>query len=252
MEIHPYKPCVVVIGLMILTSLALALTVDVRITDEAGVELTLPDRVGPWEGAEVLYCQNPDCEREVLAAGLADRNVCPTCGAALHPMSLAERNMLPPDTLLVRKKYVDPEGRVILVAIVLSGKERASIHRPQVCLVGQGNEIVRSRTVPVPLPGRRPLDVMVLDLLGHGRLPDGRRLQVNRYYAYWFVGKGRETPYHVQRMFWMAFDRVVHNVAHRWAYISVSGTRPPEGEEHLAEIREFVGKLYPHIVRPTG
>lgn len=252
METSPFKPHLVVIGLLLLASLALAFTVDVHVTDEAGIKIALPDRVGDWRGEEIRYCQDPACQREIGCSALADPTVCPVCGGALDPMSMAEKNLLPADTIVLKKRYGDPVGQIVFVSIVLSGKERASIHRPQVCLVGQGSEIVRSEVLPVPIQGRPALDVMVLDLLRRVRTPDDRTLEYTSYYAYWFVGKGRETPYHVQRMIWMATDRIFHNVSHRWAYIAVSGARLPASEEYKDQIRAFVRDLYPQMVRESG
>jgi len=252
-EKHDFQPYFVVIGLMALTSLALAMTVDVNLTDQAGIRVELPDRVGGWIGAEVRYCQNPACQRVFYADQLTNMDRCPVCGGKLDSMSYTEKSLLPADTIILKKRYVSTNTmRAVVVSIVLSGKERASIHRPQICLVGQGREIVRSKVVTVPFAERKPLKVMVLDLLQHGRDPtSGKPVTTAGYYAYWFVGKGRETPYHLERMFWMGYDRVFHNRAHRWAYISVSGARDEKrGEAHYAEIRGFIGKLYPRIVRP--
>jgi hypothetical protein len=81
------------------------------------------------------------------------------------------------------------------------------------CLVGQGNEILDSKVVEVPLEGRAPLKVMDLEILRKIRTRDGRLVTYPSYYAYWFVGKGRETPYHIQRMIWMAVDRIYFNVS---------------------------------------
>ena len=39
------------------------------------------------------------------------------------------------------------------------------------------------------------------------------------------MGKDRETASHLWRMYWMGYDRVVHGVSHRWAYIAMSGDR---------------------------
>ena len=101
----------------------------------------------------------------------------------------------------------------------------------------------------MPLAGREPLDVMVLDMRRWGRRPDGQAYDFGRYYAYWFVGKGRETPYHVQRMIWMALDRILHNVSHRWAYISVAGAREDGSDVHRQEILDFVHELYPSMMQ---
>jgi len=71
---------------------------------------------------------------------------------------------------------------------------------------------------------------------------------IPQYYAYWFVGKDRETPHHLERMFWMAYDRIVRNVAHRWAYLSVAGIRDVVGGRlYIEEIKDFVRDFYPQI-----
>ncbi|MBU1908990.1 MAG: EpsI family protein, partial [Verrucomicrobia bacterium] len=160
MEKRALKPYIVLIGLFVLTSLALALTVNVNISDEAGIVVALPDQVGEWRGEEIRFCQGPTCGKEFVRSALKNLDVCPLCGSPLGSMTLGEKTLLPDDTIILKKKYADPLGQVVFVSIVMSGKERASIHRPQVCLVGQGNEIVRSSVLEVPLEHREPLDIM--------------------------------------------------------------------------------------------
>lgn len=247
MEARAVKPYLVVIGLMVLTSLALAFTVDVNLSDEAGVKVFLPDRVGEWTGDELRFCQAPACQASVFLSDVKEPGVCPKCGGRLHTMTKIEADLLPSDTEIIKKQYTSPRGEIIYASIVMSGRERASIHRPQTCLVGQGNEIVNSSVIDVPMEGRDPLGVMVLDMLHRRRLPDGRQHSYDSYYAYWFVGKDRETPHHLTRMFWMASDRILYNRAHRWAYISVSGNRDPNGA-YKQQIASFVQKMYPEML----
>lgn len=247
MEAREFKPYFIVIGLLILTSLALAYTVDVNITNEAGIEVALPAEVGEWIGKEIRYCLNPEHAAEYFAEDLTDPNVCPECQHELYGMSIDERNVLPSDTIILKKRYQHPTGQIVVASIVLSGVDRSSIHRPQLCLTGQGQEIVESWVLPVHMEGRRTLKVMVLDLLRRGRGMEGRQIEMPGYYAYWFVGKGRETHSHLMRMFWMASDRVFRNVAHRWAYISVSGLRDQDGPIYKAQIEEFIQVIYPYM-----
>lgn len=246
MEKHPVKPFLVVIGLLIMTSLALAFSANVSISDEAGVRVALPDQVADWKGDEMRFCQAPACQEAHYVSTLTNLTVCPTCNGKLETMTKAERDLLPKDTLVLKKRYTSPAGQVLYASIVMSGSERSSIHRPQLCLVGQGNQIVKSTVVPVALAGRSDLEVMVLDMLRRWRSPDGRSGEYPSYYAYWFVGKGRETASHIQRMIWMATDRIFHNVSHRWAYISVSGNRDEKGD-YVQGMQEFVGLMYPYM-----
>ena len=50
------------------------------------------------------------------------------------------------------------------------------------------------------------------------QMKDGRQAQMYVVFAYWFVGKGRTTPYHWQRIWWTTVDRVLHGRNQRWAY----------------------------------
>jgi hypothetical protein len=235
----------VVVALLALTMLALALTGDVRFVDDAGVRVALPDRLGAWTGDELRFCQNPACEHSGSVSELGGRSVCPRCGGALGPLSLVEKSLLPADTVAVKKQYADGRGGHVFVSIVLSGRERSSIHRPELCLVGPSSEIVGSGIVRVDVPGRRPLSVTVLDMLY--RSPgQAAGTGAQSYFAYWFAGRNRETPRHLVRMFWMAVDRIVFNTAYPWAYIAVAGERDAAGN-YRGEIREFVALLQPQI-----
>ena len=245
MEIRAFTSYFTVIGLMLATSLALAFSVDVKISDVAGVKTTLPDHVGRWVGEDILFCQEPKCQKTVSVKDIKEEGKCPSCGGKLETMSLVERQLLPADTVLLKKRYVSDRGEVCFASLVLSGKERASIHRPEVCLVGQGTEIIDSGIMSVDLPSRKPLDVKVLNL---NHVAPGSPPRVwGSYYAYWFVGNQRETPYHWQRMMWMASDRILHNVSHRWAYIAVSGARDLKTDAHREQATELIRGLYPQI-----
>lgn len=248
METRTAKPFLILIGLLLATSLTLAFTVEVEITNEAGVRVFLPDKVNDWVGAEVLFCQNPACRRPHLLPDLDGAEVCPVCGGELNRMSLAERNLLPEDTVGLKKRYINPSGNVLHASLVLSGKERGSIHRPEVCLVGQGRRVESKSLLTVPLENGKDLDVMVLELLDATRLPDGRPgPDLQTYYAYWFVGKDRETPYHLERILWMGLDRVFRNVSHRWAYIAVGGGRSPGSTAHHQVVSDFIRGFYPQM-----
>ena len=241
-----------VIAALAATAWALVFKTGVANSDEAGIVMHLPDQVGPWHGVDLLFCSNRDCGGEFIADQLAGQTVCPKCGAPLGAMNWAERAMLPPDTGLVRKYYTrpgSPDG--IQVSIVLSGDDRSSIHRPQVCMTAAGNEIAEQRTIRIPLAGRdQPLEVMVLDMARAYTRPDGTPATYSSYYAYWFVGKGRETASHITRMLWMGYDRVFRGVSHRWAYIAMSGGRLPGSEAHLQAIADFASQLHPALLKP--
>lgn len=257
MESKSFRPYLIIISLLVLACLALALGVDVSLVDQPGIRMELPEDLGRWHGREMRYCHNTDCmPNDQRWSGFVDEpeipGVCPECGAPLYTMSKEEYDVLPKDTRFVKAAYTNDAGGRVFVSIVLAGAERGSIHRPQRCLPGQGHKNLVEHNMEVPLPseGGRPLGLRVIesDVLGY----DGK-IAYNSYYAYWFAGRGRETPSHYMRMFWLAWDRVFHSQAHKWAYIAVSGKRDPEHpEEYEKTVREFVGLLYPALKLKEG
>lgn len=244
-------PHLFVIAAFAVTAWALVFKTGVDASDEAGIVLQLPAQVDGWVGFNMLFCPDRNCGRQYLAEQLENPEVCPNCGARLGNMNWAERSMLPADTGMVRKYYLRPNGQQpIHTTIVLSGDDRSSIHRPQVCMTAAGHEITASRAIRIPLVGREaPLEIMVLDMAKAYQLPDGQPALYTSYYAYWFVGKNRETASHLTRMFWMGYDRVVHGVSHRWAYIAMSGERLPNSDAHLQVIADFASQLHPALLK---
>ena len=246
-----FGPRLFVVAALAVAAWANVFKTGVANTDEAGIVLHLPAQVGDWSGIDLLFCPNRECGGQFAETQLAGATVCPKCGATLGNMNWAERSMLPADTGMARKYYQRPGGRDPLHAtIVLSGDDRSSIHRPQVCMTAAGHEIMDERFIRIPLEGRaEPLEVMVLDMAKPTAGPDGTPGQYLSYYAYWFVGKDRETASHVERMFWMGYDRVVHGVSHRWAYIALSGQRAPRSDAHLQTIADFASRLHPALLK---
>lgn len=253
MEKSIFKPFLTVVVLMVLASLALAFTVDVRLEDAPGVVMELPETLKGWVSNELRYCHDKTCYESTAAQGqyyvrdLELPDVCPDCGESLYTMSWAEYDALPKDTEFVKSAFTNEAGDRIFTSIVLSGRERNSIHRPQRCLVGQGNTIVNEHTLEVPMEGRKALKVSVIEAERIYETAEGAQTY-HSYYAYWFVGQDRETPSHYARMFWLGWDRVVRSVAHRWAYIAVSGKREAEGREYEEKITRFVQTMYPTIL----
>lgn len=259
MEIRSFTPYLVLIGLMIVTALALAFTVDVTLSDKAGVSMRLPASLDDgWVGDELRYSHNPENPKQYRVSELSGLpNIDPVTGEKLFTMSLPEYEALPHDTEFVKSIYTNAAAEQVFVSIVLSGRERDSIHRPERCLVGQGSAIVNQhfwnvvapQIIEVPLEGREPLKVAVLETVRNYRGADGKREAYHGYYAYWFVGQNRETPSHYMRMLWLAWDRVAHSVSHKWAYIAIAGERGEQGSDaYKQRITDFVQKLYPHLL----
>lgn len=256
MEKSLLKPFLSIVVLMTVSIFALAFTVGVELDFVPGVSMKLPEKVEGWDGNELRFCHNPElCAKDYKDASyyvsdLEIPDICPKCGHELFKMARAEKEQLPEDTEFVKSAYTNAAGTRLFTSIVLSGTARDSIHRPQRCLKGQGNALDGEYTLEVPLEGRKPLHVRVIQASRTYRTAEGM-VPHYTFYAYWFVGQDRETAYHLGRMFWLAWDRVVRSKAHRWAYIAVQGEREAEGKEYEKDLIDFIQKVYPYLLTDT-
>ena len=83
----------------------------------------------------------------------------------------------------------------------------------------------------------------------------GVRKELTSLFIYWFVGKDITTPHHWYRILHTDWDRVVHGISHRWAYVIVSapvldGFVPgaKNQEQTLASLKTFIGEVAPDIM----
>ena len=174
-------------------------------------------------------------------------------------MTPAEKRMLPEDTRLVRRLYSNASGDSISCSIVLAGGEKRSIHRPEVCLPGQGWAIQSGEVVPVLLSNGKKLELMKLILERDQEQNPGKRIKAHAVFMYWFVGKGVTTPYHERRVFLSSWDRVIHNLNHRWAYVIVSSlvtdnlTDKGKNEQQISRtLLQFASEVGPMIMNKEG
>lgn len=174
-------------------------------------------------------------------------------------VSEAEKLILPADTGFARKVYSTIEDENILCSIVLSGAEKRSIHRPEVCLPAQGWTIAGKEVVPVKLSNGRVIRVTLLTLNQTVRRGDGLPHIITSLFAYWFVGENRMTHSHWERVFVTSWDRVFDDINHRWAYVIVSmpvtATMRPGGRdkaETLEEMKKFIAIAAPTFLKPAA
>jgi EpsI family protein len=173
-----------------------------------------------------------------------------------QPLSEGEKSVLPKDTEIVKKFYSDAAGNVVNAQIVLSGAEKRSIHRPELCLPAQGWSINRREAIPVKLADGRTISVMKNSISRPVEISPGVTRTLNSFYCYWFVGKDISTPSHTTRILLTSWDRVVHRKNHRWAYVAVSApilegfkSGGKNDAETQAMISDFIGQLAPVIMK---
>lgn len=194
---------------------------DVNSPTKAGVVMELPILVGPYVGEKVE----------------------PT---------VSEKTILPSDTEFERRIYTSLSGDRIDCGIVLAGGQKRSIHRPEVCVDGQGWSVPAGEVITVDLKSGTKLDVMMLTLKRPVELNNGETRELRRKFLYWFIGDGRVTPYHLERILLTSRDRVFRNVNHRWAYVTVAGdvtgSYDPRGkteEETVETLKSFIREIVP-------
>ena len=197
------------------------------------VPLELPDELGPWRAERVYYCTSNQCARSWLQSQLPGEPAsCPECGAPLAGISLGEINLLPDSTPIFRRVYRRAGHPDIVATVVFSGIERRSIHRPQVCLVGQGNRILDEYTRPTRASLADPDATAPLRVLeiAHADLDPATGRAVSQslgVYAYWLFNPERETVHHLSRFARMMFDNCFRAYRPRWGYASISLGRDP-------------------------
>lgn len=176
-------------------------------------------------------------------------------GGPMEGLSEAERKILPPDTLGARRIYADTEGHEIFCSVVLEGSDVTSIHRPELCLTGQGWVLGDLRTESIAAPAA-PSGALPVSWLSGTRdipMPDGRIGRSKALFLYWFVGKDRVTASHPQRIMLTTLDRVFRNRNARWAYflilVPVGGEKAmPTEDEAMKLVTKFLQDLYPTLV----
>lgn len=219
----------ILVGGIVLT----ALTSDVTRVSEPGIQLRdghpfLPASAGGWTGGE--------------QSGLTKE----------------EREVLPPDTDGARRTYTDRNGRSIYCTVVLAGRDVTSIHRPEVCLTGQGWKLqgLQTEKITVPQVAGGDLTVSRMNAENTLHLTNGQTTKAYSIFVYWFVGKDRTTPHHWQRIWWTTVDRVLRNRNHRWAYFLINtivtadeaGPDPTATQEAAMKlVGRFVQDTYPQL-----
>lgn len=167
------------------------------------------------------------------------------------------KGTLPPDTSFGQARYEAPDGFTVALNVVLMGRDRTSLHKPQFCLEGQGWHIDPTGTLEtkVPVLDPVPYDLPVARLIANKAVTAGGQQESARaVYTYWFVADDAfDASVSGGRRMWMMGSKLLRTgILQRWAYVSCFSVCPPGQEEAVFErTKQFIAAAVPQFqLRP--
>ena len=167
------------------------------------------------------------------------------------PIEQIVLDILPKDTSFGQRLYSAPDNFQALINVVLMGRDRSSMHKPQICFEGQGwiinDNVSTETTVPIERPCAYNLPVMKL-IANKVVSVNGQQTTYRQVYVYWFLAPNEITAKHWQRMWWLARDLFRTGVLHRWAYISFRSICAPGQEDVTFErLKKLIAAAVPEF-----
>ena len=256
LEAQKALPGLIALALIAATGITLSRPRVITGNPTGEIPLVMPDQLGGYKAERLFFCTSDQCSRAFRESAITSvtngvttlASTCPECGTTLSPISIGEAKLLPDNTPIFRREYVREGHPDIQATVVFSGIERRSIHRPQVCLVSQGNRITDEYPYDVKIGKNSTLRIRVLEIQQAFGSKDEKEKQtiVSSVYAYWLFNPERETDSHLERFLHMAIDNSFRNYRPRWAYVSICLNRDPrKPDDWKRELDEFVPLLYP-------
>ncbi len=170
-------------------------------------------------------------------------------------MTIDEKNLLDEGVKLARTGYASATGRQILATVIMSGFEKRSLHRPEVCLPNQGWTVSDRMPISIHLEDGRDIDVMMMRVFRDVEPRPGVRIRTRAVNFYWYIGSdGVSCADHYEHIFLSYYDAVFRNIQHRWSMASIYVPLPEQQvgqEDPMLELgavedgRVFIAKLAP-------
>ena len=145
--------------------------------------------------------------------------------------SEAEVSVLPKDTRFDKRLYTAANGTWFHVSLIVGGRSKGSIHRPELCLPSQGFQMMQPRNLDVA-----GTDWRVLTL---------ERGAARQGFAYTFFNQaGYHTSSHVRRILCDVLDRSFRARIDRWAMVTVTASRADDAAlaAFLAQLKAAIRK----------
>ncbi|HWQ90586.1 MAG TPA: exosortase-associated EpsI family protein [Clostridia bacterium] len=162
-------------------------------------------------------------------------------------------NALPKDTSFGQRHYTGPDGFQMALNVVLMGRDRTSLHKPQFCLTGQGFTIDQAASaadrITIEKPSRYELPVVKLISTKQVTV-DGQTQTGRGVYVYWYVADDMlsASVSGFERMWVMGRRLLQTGVLQRWAYVSCFAVCAPGQEEATYErMKQFIAVAVPEF-----
>ncbi len=223
----PYWRSATIFGLGALTILLCSLTLASDELSSPGVTATLPQSFGGYWGQDI------------------------------PPSSAEIEQLINNGVELSRFSYTSPSDPPAMATVIIGGPEGRTLHRPEVCLPGQGWRInsTRKTSLDLGLPGIPPIDATLLSLIRQSPNPDGSITSQVGYNLYWYIGHDRMAASYNEHIARSLFDSVFRNVNHRWSMVSLFHfTKPdaiidvPTEEWAITGLKDMARSIAPSIL----
>ena len=167
------------------------------------------------------------------------------------PITSVEATNLPPDTTYGRRIYWQDDGFAAQMSAVMMKTDRTSIHRPQVCITGQGWKIQKTEIIDIPVPSPSPYVLKATCITSTKTLRDPKtekEIERASVYVYWFVSEHRMVPAHPEALWLISQDLLTSGTLYPWAYVSCFVPCAP-GQEGIAvaRIKRLVAETVPEF-----
>jgi exosortase len=171
-----------------------------------------------------------------------------------------ETNMLADDVKILRNYYLLPSGGNVACSVVLSGGERRSLHRPEVCLPAQGWNVTDKSRLSLQLANGRKVEAMLVRMLRDYAGPDGKPMRMKALNVFFYAGsEGVTTPDYYDHVLLSYLHALTRNLNHRWALVSFYmpyseaelGKADPMAElGAMEDLRQFASEAAMEILQP--
>jgi hypothetical protein len=142
------------------------------------------------------------------------------------------------------------------MSAIMMKTDRTSIHRPQVCITGQGWNIQKTEVIDVPVALPMPYVLKATCLTSTKMVRDrktDKEIPRSSVYVYWFVSEKRRVPGHPEALWAISQDLITSGVLYPWAYVSCyTECRPGLEGVATARLKRLISLSVPEFQLTPG